>query len=451
MKKASMILMMLTALCFNSALAAENIAGIWEGKLVLAPGSELTVQFKIKQSDDGSYSALINSPDQGGLKNIPATSVAYDSETLKIVATEVNGSFEGIVKGGIIDGQWSQEGTTFPLSLRPYEEPSLSPEAVGILMGRWQGKLDSPVADFMMVFRFEKSGSGDLVGFLDVPAQAARGIPISEIIMDSENLIVKIKPAMAEYRATRAGDGFDGKWIQGGQEIPLVLKKGGKAQIDLLDLSKASFDILSGPWNGKLDIPQGPLKTITVVLRFEKTTQGDIVGFMDAPDQGRSGLPITGASVVDGAFNFKISGAQVEYQGQLSDDGMVGEWKQMGRGLPLTLKKGKAQIKKLSLSRTAIEQLSGRWEGRVDTQQGTLRVVFRFERTDQGDALGYVDSPDQGSTNVPISEAQLEDGNFTLKVSGLMVEYKGKLSGDTITGQLTQGGKSYDVPLERSR
>ena len=451
MRKTGLILMVLAVFGMTNARAAEDISGIWEGKLEMAPGSALTVQFKIKQADDGSYTALVNSPDQGGLKNIPASGVVYEGNILKIEVAEVSGSFEGSVKDRAIDGKWSQPGTTLPLNLRPYQEPTLSPEYIDLLMGRWQGKLDSPVADFTMVFRFEKSDSGDLVGFLDVPAQAAQDIPISDIIMVDGSLTLKIKLAMSEYKATWSGTEFEGKWIQGGQEIPLVLRKGGTAPIDRLTLSKASFDRLAGPWNGELAIPQGPLKAITVVLRFEKTAQDDMIGFMDAPDQGRSGLPITEASLEGGIFNFKIAGAQVEYKGQLSEEGMIGEWKQMGRGLPLTLKKGKAQIEKLTLSPAAVEQLSGKWEGRVDTPQGTLRVVFRFERTEEGDVIGYADSPDQGSTNVPISEAQLEDGDFTLKVSGLMVEYKGRLSGDTIAGQLTQGGKSYDVPMRRAK
>lgn len=443
--------MVLTALCFNNALAAEDIAGIWEGKLVPAPGTELTVQFKIKKSDDGSYTALINSPDTGGLKNVPATSVTYDAGTLKIVATEVNGTFEGLVEDNLIAGKWSQEGTSFPLSLRPYEEPKLSPEAMNILMGRWQGKLDTPVAELVIVFRFEESNTGDLTGFMDVPAQAARGIPISEIAMDSGSLTLKIAAAAAEYRATTSGDGFDGKWIQGGQEIPLNVKKGGKAPVDRLNLSKTSFDMLSGHWNGALTPKQGPVKTVTIVLRFENTKQGEIVGFMDAPDQGTSGVPITSASLEDGGFDFKIAVARVEYAGRLSGNELVGEWKQAGIGLPLTLKKGKAPVKKLTLSPAAMGRLSGRWQGRVDTPQATLRVVFRFERTEQGDPVGYLDSPDQGRSGIPIDEAKLEEGSLTMKVDGLMAEYKGTLSGDKIAGQLSLAGNSFDVPLERSR
>jgi len=443
--------MMLTALCFNNALAEEDISGVWEGKLVVGPDAELTVQFKIKQMGDGSYSTLVNIPEQGGMKNLPATSVAYDSGKLALEVKEVSGSFEGVVTDNTIDGKWSQEGTSFPLVLRPYEEPKLSPEAIDMLLGRWQGKLQHPAADFTFVFRFEKSDTGDLAGFLDIPAQGARGIAVNEILMDKGNLTLKLNAAAAQYKATFADNRFDGKWIQSAQEIPLSLERAGEEEMAPLDISQDSYGKLSGHWNGKLTIPQASI-TVTMVLRFEKDEQGGIFGFRDSPDQGVSGIPIAEAKLDNGGFSFKMEGG-VEYSGTLSENGMVGKWKQPGMAgeLDLVLKKGRPAIKKLALSQAAMDLLSGKWQGRVDTPQATLRVVFRFERTDQGDPVGYIDSPDQGSSNIPINEAKLEEGNLELKINGLVAGYKGKLSGDSISGQMIIRGQSFDVPLERKR
>ena len=452
MKKVCVFLMMLTLLLFGNALAWEDISGIWEGKLVVAPGSELVMQFKIKQKEDGSYGVIVNIPAQGGTKNVPADSVSYDHDAnrLKLEVAEYNGSFEGVVADNSIDGKWSQQGSSFPLVLRPYVEAKLSQASMDTLRGRWQGKLDSPLADFMIVFRFEKSDTGDFVGFMDVPAQGARGIPISDIALDNGDLTLEINPIASTYKATFADNRFKGKWLQAGQEIPLTLEKGGKEEIHRLALSEASLEAISGHWNGKLTIPQASM-TITIVLRFEKTDQGDIIGFLESPDQGASAIPITEAELDNGAFIFKVKGRGVEYAGNLAEDTMVGKWKQMG--LPgeqdLALKKGRVKAKELALSAADMERLSGRWQGRVDTPQGTLRVVFRFETTDEGAQVGYLDSPDQGARNIPINEATLTEGDLALKISGLAAEYKGKLSGDAISGQMTIRNQSFDVPLER--
>jgi len=449
MKRTLFLLMALALFCGADVQAEEDIAGIWEGALAIAPGSELRVQFKIKRTDDGSFSALINSPDQGALKNTPASSVSYEGNHLKIIVQEVNGSFEGTVGDREITGKWSQLGTDFPLTLRPFAEPVLSAEAMALLAGKWQGKLESPIADFDIVFRFETSDSGSFVGLMDVPAQGARGIPVSDIKLKEKELSLSVAPAMARYTGTLTEQGIDGKWIQGAQEIPLKLRKGVEERKAYLALSKESFDALAGHWNGKLAIPQGPLQEMTIVLRFEKTGDGDVLGFMDAPDQGTTGLPIPEASIEDGAFSFRIPGIAVEYKGKLSEGKLIGEYTQAGRKSPLTMERGKASVKTLALSSDAMAQLKGKWGGRVDMPQTTLRVVFRFTETDEGEPLGYLDSPDQGKSGIPITEASMANGSLTVKVDGLMVEYKGKLSGNAIVGQLIQAGRSFDMTLEK--
>lgn len=442
-------IILVSILLISNAIADEDITGIWEGKLVTGPGSEMTVQFKIKKKPDGAYSALINSPDQGALKNIPASSVSYESNKLKIDVADLNGSFEGEVKDNIIEGKWSQEGTSFPLNLIPYVEPTLSKESMAILKGRWQGNLEHPLIEkLVIVFRFEESKTGDFIGFMDVPAQGARNIPINTINMEGNELTLKINMAMLEYKAKLVDNKFDGKWIQGGQELPLSLEKGGEEIINRLSLSEESFQKLAGYWNGALTTPQG---SFTVVVRFEKTKQGDFVGFVDSPDIGANDIPITEASLSDsGEFTFKIPGLQFEYNGQLSENEITGESKQGGMKNPLNLMRGKPKPMVLDLSKDAIRQLLGKWHGKVDTPQGTIRIYFRFEQTDKGEPIGFMDSPDQGRNNISIKKAGLEQDNITLEISGpVKTEYKGKLSGDTITGQLTSPGGSFDVTMER--
>jgi len=449
MKRLLCLLMMLAAFCVADLQGEEDITGVWEGVLVVAPGSELRVQFKIKRLDDGSYGVLVNSPDQGALKNTPANSVSYEGNLLKVAVQEVNGSFEGTVRGQEITGRWSQPGADFPLVLRPFAEPFLSAEAMALLSGKWLGKLESPIVDFDVIFRFERSDSGSFVGFLDVPAQGARGIPVSDIKLKDSEFSLSIPPAMARYEGILTDQGMDGKWIQGGQEIPLKLKKGGEERKTSLSLSKESFEALSGYWNGKLAIPQGPLKEMTIVLRFEKTVAGDILGFMDAPDQGTTGLPISEASYENGAFSFKIPGIAVAYEGELTDGKLIGEYRQAGRKNALTMEKGKASVETLTLSSADMQLLKGKWKGRVDMPQSTLRVVFRFSETEQGDPVGFLDSPDQGKTGIPITEAVLTGDRLTVTVDGPMLEYKGKIADNAIAGQMMLAGRRFDVAFEK--
>ena len=162
---------------------------------------------------------------------------------------------------------------------------------------------------------------------------------------------------------------------------------------------------LLGSWNGQLETPANSL---TVVFRFEKIKGGEFVGFTDSPDQGGYGIPVTETEMKDGTVDIKVSSLQAEYKGKMAGDEIVGEFTQRGMSFPLTLKKGeyKASVYSLSLPKRAMDQLLGEWHGNL----GPLRLVFRFEMKENGDFVGFIDSPDQGAKGIPITQAALSDG-----------------------------------------
>jgi len=330
-----LLVLLITVLQINSVMAAENIAGTWQGKLITSPGSEMTLQFIIKQEANGSYSVTLNSPDEGGIKNVKASSMVFNSGNLKMDVTELSGSYEGIFKDGKIDGKWKQEGKTFPLSLIPYEKPTLSKKDMEKLLGAWNGILTIPGGSLTVVFRFEMTKEGELAGFLDSPDQGGYGIPVNDIEMSESSLSLKISSIKAQYKGKVVGNEIVGDFTQLGSPNPLSLKKGEyKAQGYNLNLSKENMEKLLGKWNGKL----GPL---TLVFRFEKTKEGSFVGYLDSPDQGAKGIPITEASLTDGKLNLKVKSVSGEFNGQLSGDKLAGEWTQMGMKNPLSLTKEK--------------------------------------------------------------------------------------------------------------
>ena len=121
-----LMVMLIVIFQINNVMADENIIGTWQGDLIVAPGSELTTQFIITQEPNGSYSVILNSPDQGAIKNVKANSAVYTSGVLKLDVAELSGSYEGIVKDGKIEGNWKQEGTSFPLNLSPFQKREIT-------------------------------------------------------------------------------------------------------------------------------------------------------------------------------------------------------------------------------------------------------------------------------------------------------------------------------------
>jgi len=131
MKPLSKILVLLFSLLPSfMAIANEDITGTWQGKLVVDSETEITLQFIISQDANGSYAAILNSPNQGAIKNVNASSVTYSADVLKLDVAELSGSYVGIVKNRLMEGAWTQEGTSFPLNMAPYEKRIITQEDI---------------------------------------------------------------------------------------------------------------------------------------------------------------------------------------------------------------------------------------------------------------------------------------------------------------------------------
>ncbi|MFQ5689063.1 MAG: alpha/beta hydrolase family protein [Gemmatimonadota bacterium] len=100
----------------------DSLAGNWEGTLKTS-GIELRVVFRIQRAKDGSYSATMDSPDQGA-RGILVSDVSFSGRAVKLTSAAVGGVFEGRLAedGSTIEGEWRQGGATLPLVLRRVEQ-----------------------------------------------------------------------------------------------------------------------------------------------------------------------------------------------------------------------------------------------------------------------------------------------------------------------------------------
>jgi hypothetical protein len=442
--------MVFMASLFDPVWAVESvsISGVWEGKLVFDSDFELTIQFEIKQETDGSYSAIFNTPGKGGIQNVPALSVTYDSETLRLEIKEWAGSFEGVVRDSVIDGSWSQEGTSFPLRMTLHEEQELSQESMAMLKGKWEGELNTPERSMHFILGCKKTEQGDFLCYVDFLGRSAPFFPVSEVILDNGTLSVKVDDLNAEFKGQLNNEEIIGEWSDRGQVFPLSLKRGEvEKQVTALDLPQAVMDQLLGHWNGEIQLPN---RSRPVVFRFEKTEQGDFVGFHDVTDVGELGIPIDEAKLEKGTLILKINKGLAEYEGQLSGNEIIGRFIIKDRGsFPLSLKKGKAPVKKLELSQADVEHLSGKWKGEGDIREGKPTLIFTFQKTGQGEFFGYLDMPEKSLKGITVSSAWSKQGILTLKLDGLRAEYRGRMLDDKISGQWSIGNREYAVSLER--
>ncbi len=112
MKKIELILVVfLTAL----SIQAQDITGVWNGKLIVQ-GIQLRVVFNITKTDTG-YNSTMDSPDQGA-KGIPVNSTIFENSTLKLEVLMAGINYEGTLnEENTIEGTLKQRGMSFPLIL----------------------------------------------------------------------------------------------------------------------------------------------------------------------------------------------------------------------------------------------------------------------------------------------------------------------------------------------
>jgi uncharacterized protein (DUF2147 family) len=341
---ASMLIASAGTMAAAPATAPQDLAGVWQGKLPIDATTSLTIQFTFAKDAKGGYTAVLDSPDNGAIKNTPATGVTFDGSNVKLQVAALSGAYAGALKDGKISGQWTQPGGNLPLVLTPYAKPVLSKAAIDTLTGTWFGPLKFPGGELTFVMRFKTDAKGEFGGTLAVPEQGGNETPMADIQLADGKLTFKIPQVRGEYSATVANGAMTGAWKQAGagsppEGMPVSLKKGEyAAQVYALKLSTEAFATLNGAWKGKLEVtpPQGQKIALNMVLRFGTSSGGQYVAFIDSPDQKAMNIPVTEVTFAAGKLNLKVAAVRGEYNGTLTDKTITGQWTQGPTTTPLT-------------------------------------------------------------------------------------------------------------------
>jgi hypothetical protein len=101
-----------------SKLAAQKLAGIWNGTLDAGTAS-LRLKVKLTKTASGAATGTIDSLDQGA-KDIPLSAVTYKEGKVRFEARGIGAYYEGTLAadGVALTGQWHQSGQSMPLDLK---------------------------------------------------------------------------------------------------------------------------------------------------------------------------------------------------------------------------------------------------------------------------------------------------------------------------------------------
>ena len=129
MKKVFMKLLfkgVLAVILSCSSIQAQDIVGQWNGVLSVS-GINLRLVFHIEKNDEG-YTSTLDSPDQGAI-GFPVKTTSFDGSKLLLELPTLAAKYEGEFQVDSIVGTLTQNGMSFPMTLKkksadtPLQEP----------------------------------------------------------------------------------------------------------------------------------------------------------------------------------------------------------------------------------------------------------------------------------------------------------------------------------------
>ncbi|MFA7228586.1 MAG: hypothetical protein WC061_06075, partial [Melioribacteraceae bacterium] len=94
------------------------------------------------------------------------------------------------------------------------------------------------------------------------------------------------------------------------------------------------------------------------------------------------------------------------------------------------------------------KKFTGLWEGKLKISTVSLRLVIKTFNNDDGSLGAFVDSPDQGSNNIPVTLITINDDSLKFSIQAIGASYAGGIIKDSalVRGTFKQGG--LVLPLE---
>jgi len=209
--------------------------------------------------------------------------------------------------------------------------------------GHWEGAINAPGMELAIIVEL-KQEAGGLTGTISIPAQGAKGLALSNVKLEGQELLFEIPnaPGPPSFKGTLSADGnsIEGTMSQGGGTVPFKLRRFSEAEAAAA-AKKAVAEAAKKPesiWEGTLNTGATSLR---LVVRVFKEDNGSLTAKMDSPDQGATDIPVPTVTLTDTKLSLELPAMNASYQGTLNQQKTEadGEWSQMGNSFALVLKK----------------------------------------------------------------------------------------------------------------
>ncbi len=100
-------------------------------------------------------------------------------------------------------------------------------------------------------------------------------------------------------------------------------------------------------------------------------------------------------------------------------------------------------------SLSAQKRIEGVWEGRLDAGTSSLRIVFHFDRQNNGLYEGSMDSPDQGVNGIHCDSVLVTKDSVIVKINAAFARLNGlRVKDSNIEGNWEQRGMKFPISLK---
>jgi hypothetical protein len=213
-----------------SGWAQDGPRGHWSGS-VQVPNQSLAMEVDLDRGPNG-WIGSISIPAQNA-SGIPLEAIAFANGkcTFRLKGAPGDPTFNGTLStdGKTITGDFTQGPGTFPFKFSRTGEPKVeeakaSPAVAKAFLGTWEGTLEGPGLRLVLKISNDASGAKAFLISLD---QGEAEIPVSAIDQKDSKLTLLVKIVGGQYEAeiNKEGSELIGTWTQGGNGLPLKLKK----------------------------------------------------------------------------------------------------------------------------------------------------------------------------------------------------------------------------------
>jgi hypothetical protein len=213
-----------------SVWAQGGPRGHWSGS-VEVPNQTLAMEVDLDKGPNG-WVGSISIPAQNA-SGIPLDAITFANGkcTFHVKGAPGDPTFTGTLSadGKTLSGDFSQGPGTFPFKFSrtgdpKVEEAKVSPPVAKEFLGNWEGTLEGPGLRLVLKISNDASGAKAVLTSVD---QGGFDIPINAIDQKDSKLTLLVKMVGGKYEGeiNKEGSELNGTWTQGGNGLPLKLKR----------------------------------------------------------------------------------------------------------------------------------------------------------------------------------------------------------------------------------